>query len=135
MRFRERHRSYGLSLIGGFVLRLVSTTGFLIAVTDWPAVGAFRKTMRYWYRLSIYYFACTAYITFKVRRRWMIAAAGTFLNSLLLLVAMFWDHPGCDRPTQPIDDAFFVLAFFWMLFMGGHLWVASDGRAFQGRIL
>jgi len=53
----------------------------------------------------------------------MIAAAGTFLNSLLLLVAMFWDHPAL-RPANPAHwtIAFFVLAFFWMLFMGGHLW-------------
>lgn len=120
--------SYGFSLIGGFVLRLVSTVGLLIAVLVLACCWSFQKSGEVLVTaFSVYYFACTAYVTFMVRRRWVIAAAGTLLNSLLLLVALFWDPSAAAAQPGPLMIAFFVLAFFWMLFLSGHL-SAAPGR-------
>jgi hypothetical protein len=120
---------YGFSLIGGFALRLVSASGFLIGVLVLACCSNFQQTDQVMVTIfSVYYFACTAYIACMVRHRWAIAAAGTFLNTLLLLLALLWDPVAAEAGQPgPLMIAFFVLAFLWMLFAGGH--VAPRKRA------
>ena len=113
---------YGFSLIGGFALRLVSTSGFLISALVLACCSSFLETDEVMVTIfSIYYFACTAYIAALVRHRWAIGAAGTFLNTLLLLLALLWDPGAAAGQPGPLMIAFFVLAFLWMLFAGGHV--------------
>ena len=113
---------YGFSLIGGFALRLVSASGFLIGVLVLACCSSFLETDEVMVTIySIYYFACTAYIACFVRHRWAIGAAGTFLNTLLLLLALLWDPGAAAGQPGPLMIAFFVLAFLWMLFAGGHV--------------
>ena len=122
---------YGFSLIGGFALRLVSASGLLISVLVLACCSSFQETDEVMVTIfSIYYFACTAYIACIVRHRWVIGAAGTFLNTLLLLLALLWDPVAVEAGQPgPLMIAFLVLAFLWMLFAGGHVWVAPGRRA------
>lgn len=121
--------SYGFAVIGGFALRLVSVMGALLAVMVLACTWKFQKTDELLVTIfAIYYFGCTTYVTCKVRQRWVMAAAGTFLNSLLLLLALFWDPYAPEGLPGPFTIVFFVLAFLWMLFVGGHLMVAPGRR-------
>src|SRR2546425_623509 len=84
--------SYGFALIGGFALRLVSAMGVLMAVMVLACSWKLQQTDELLVTIfSIYYFGCTAYVSCKVRLRWVIGAFGTFLNALLLALALLWD--------------------------------------------
>jgi hypothetical protein len=122
--------AYGFALIGGFALRLVGVIGVLVAGMVLACCWKVLQTDEVMVTIFvIYYFACTAYITSIVRHRWAIAAAGTFLNTLLLLLALLWDPYAAPGLPGPFTVAFFVLAFLWMLFAGGHLWVEPQKRS------
>jgi hypothetical protein len=120
-----------ISLLGGFALRIVSVTGFLMATMLFVSYERFQKPDEMMVTVfGIYYFGCTACIACFSRHRWLIAVAGTSLNILLLVLALFWDPIAVESGQPgPLMTAFFVLAFLWVLFAGTHLWGAPAKRS------
>lgn len=123
-----------ISLLGGFALRIISVTGFLMATMLFVCYERFQIPTAADEMMvtvfGIYYFGCTACIACFGRHRWLIAVAGTSLNVLLLVLALLWDPIAAESGQPgPLMIAFFVLAFLWMLFAGTHLWGAPAKRS------
>lgn len=110
--------SSGISLVGGFALRVVSVTGLLITPMVLACRSSFQPTDDLMVTVfALYYFACTAYITCAVRNRSMIRIVGTALNALLLVLAVLWDPIAAENGQPgPLMVAFLTLTFLWVLF-------------------
>jgi hypothetical protein len=121
-------RLLALGTMGTVALRLVSVVGFLTSI---EGLIAFWRNLEVHERMvviyAIYYFACTAFVTLMVRTRWMAVTAGTFLNGLLLVLALFWSPSG--EAANPLPMAVTVLSALWLLF------IVSCARPVQTRRL
>ena len=119
-----------LSLLGGLALRLVSSTGLIVSVMVLACCWNVQSRAEVLVTVfAIYYFGCTAFVSFGTPRRWVSIAAGSFLNALLLIVALEWSPVTGDEGSNPMTIVFSVLTFLWILFIGGHLRPASRRQA------
>lgn len=117
---REMHRdsiSSTLSIVAAVALRLVGFFGLFTSVgllgSAWMFVEIHERLV---ITYAIYYFACTMFVSVFVRTRWMVVAAGSFLNGLLLLLALLWEPSG--DVASPLPLALVVLSVLWLLFIG-----------------
>lgn len=115
-RFKENPILVTLSTVAGLALRLVGVFGFLVSAV---ALSVFWRDLEIDERMvitySIYYFGGTTFVSLCLRSRLQVAAAGFFLNSLLLILAVYWEPS--RGAANPLPLATFVLIFLWVLFI------------------
>jgi len=113
--FKESPIQVTLSTIAGLALRLVGVFGFLVSTI---ALSVFWRDLETDERMviiySIYYFGGTTFVSVYLRSRLQVTAAAFFLNSLLLILAVYWEPSG--GAANPLPLATFVLIALWIFF-------------------
>jgi hypothetical protein len=112
---------------GGIALRLVSTIGLLMSLLSlacfWNEGGTDEIMVIVF---AIYYFACTVWVSFRFQNWGYIAASGTFLNGMLLLLAVYWDPSAKEGQPGALMLVLVVLSFLWLLFTLGQMGLAEE---------